>query len=166
MPEEDELLVSVADAAWLPEGGRADVVLAGPDAVPPDPTCLVRVLASRDGKVFTVPRADGKGLDLPTLPVGDGTAHGCLQALMAQVVGSAHPAVLLGYVRNVVPDAPADYPWPSPEAHFAVWHCAVPAACEPRGTWLDAAEAESQLGERHWWPLAAHVLETRSINVE
>ena len=157
VPNDEELLVSHPDATWLPHGGRADVVLVGTDAVLPTPTCLVRVLATRDGKVFTVPRADGKGLDIPTLPVGEGGAVSSLQALMVGVLGGAHPTVLLGYVRNVVPGAPDDYPWPSPDAHFAVWHCAVPVDCEPRGVWLDAYEAESQLRDRHWWPLAAHV---------
>ena len=157
MADHEELLARHHEAAWLPPGGRADVVLVGKDAAVPAPTCVVRVLATRDGDVFTVPRTDGKGLDIPTAPVAEAGAVGSLQALMLGVFGEVHPAKLLGYVRNVVPDAPDDYPWPSPDAHFAVWHCAVPADCEPRGVWLAAAEAGSHLRERHWWPLAAHV---------
>ena len=73
------------------------------------------------------------------------------------VLGSVQPTRLVGYVRNVVPEAPDDYPWPSPCAHFAVWHCRLPEDVEPAGVWLDAASAGTEMGARHWWPLAAHV---------
>lgn len=156
VPSQDRVLLSRRDAAWLPDGGRADVVLAGAGAEPPSPTCLVRLLVTRAGRILTVPRADGRGLDLPTRPVGDGDVDGCVQTLMLEAVGRVHPT-LLGWVRNVVPGDPDGYPWPLPKAHFAVWHCQVPADGDPRGTWLDGPEAQTHLGGRHWWPLAAHV---------
>lgn len=142
--------------SWLPVGGRADVVLAEADAVPPRPTCLVRLLVMRERKVLAVHRADGRGLDIPTLLVEDGAVDDSLQALVVRVLGKEHPTELLGYVRNTVPGSPADYPWPSPQAHFAVWHCASPIDREIRGVWLEMSEAEALLGDRHWWPLAAH----------
>jgi hypothetical protein len=132
VPNNEVLLVSHTDAGWLPDGGRADVVLAGTDAALPRPTCVVRLLATRDGKVLAVPRADGKGLDIPALSVRPSEVDDCLQALIVRVLGGVHPTMLLAYVRNVVTGAPDDYPWPSPDAHFAVWYCAVPADCESR----------------------------------
>ena len=159
MPSRERVLLSHPDAAWLPDGGRADVVLAGTGSVPPSPTCVVRLLATRDGSVLTVHRADGRGLDIPTMSVRDGAVDGCLEALMVRVIGSVQPTTLLGYVRNVVPGAPDDYPWAVPHAHFAVWHCALPADCDPQGVWLDSVEAERHLVDRHWWPLAAHAPE-------
>ena len=80
-----------------------------------------------------------------------------MRELVVQAVGTEQPASLLGFVRNVVVDPPDDYPWPSPEAYFTVWHCTWPVDGEPSGTWLDAREASAELGKRHWWPLAAHV---------
>jgi hypothetical protein len=152
-----QVVVSHANAAWLPAGSRADVVLAAGHVVaPPSPVCLVRLLATRDGRVLTGARPDGAGLDIPTLRVVDGTAEAGLQALVTQTLGRAHPTTLLGYVRNVVPDPSDDYPWPSPEAHFAVWTCEVPPGVDPDGVWLDASEAKAHLADRHWWPLAAH----------
>lgn len=71
MQNTDVVLFSHPDAAWLPEDGRADVVLAGAHSVPPDPTCVVRLLVTHGGKVLTVDRADGKGLDIPTMAVRD-----------------------------------------------------------------------------------------------
>jgi hypothetical protein len=32
----------------------------------------------------------------------------------------------------------------------------VPTPRDAPGIWLDAAEAEAELRDRHWWPLAAH----------
>ena len=163
MSGDGQVVVSHAHASWLPAGSRADVVLAARQAVaPPSPVCVVRLLATRDGRVLTAARPDGAGLDLPTLRVATGTAEGCLQALVTQTLGRAHPVTLLGYVRNVVPDAPDDYPWPSPEAHFAVWRCQVPPGVEPAGVWLDAFEAKAHLADRHWWPLAAHAFSSTS----
>lgn len=157
MTNAEQVLVSHPDAAWLPDGGRADVVLAvGPPAVP-RPTCLVRLLATRQRQIFTTARADGGGLDIPTLPVGDRVVEDCLHALLVRVLGSMYPTTLLGYVRNVVQGTPDDYPWPSPDAYFVVWHFQLPTDFNAGGVWLDAVEAEEQLGDRHWWPLAAHV---------
>ena len=34
--------------------------------------------------------------------------------------------------------------------------CPLPAYQDAPGMWLDAAEAEAELRDRHWWPLAAH----------
>jgi len=75
-----QVLVSRVDAAWLPPGGRADVVLADADEAPPPPTCVVRLLATRDERVLTMRRADGRGLDLPTRLVGDESHSDCLEA--------------------------------------------------------------------------------------
>jgi hypothetical protein len=133
VPTSERVLVSNATPSWLPDGGRADVILGGTDSVPPSPTSLVRLLATRHGKVFTVHRADGSGLDIPSLSVEGGAVEGCLKALMVRTFGGVHPARFLGYVRNIVSGAPNDYAWPSPHAHFAVWHCALPPDCDPRG---------------------------------
>jgi hypothetical protein len=118
---------------------------------------MVRLLVTRNGQVLVEPRADGRGLDIPSLRVGHMAVDECLRALMVRSLGDIRPAVLLGYVRNVVDDAPESYPWPAPHAHFAVWHCEAPADVDGHGEWLDLRAGEAQLGDRHWWPLAAHV---------
>lgn len=159
MPNAEQVLISHPDAAWLPEGGRADVVLAKAGSTVPSPTCVVRLLATRHRQVLAVPRANGRGLDIPTLRVGDGAVEDCLRTLMVHTLGGVHTPTFLGYVRNVVQEAPDDYPWPTPHAHFSVWHCAVPRECDPRGVWLDDADAETHLRDRHWWPLAMHLKE-------
>src|SRR5512144_81268 len=100
---------------------------------------MVRLLATRDRRVLTVARADGGGLDIPTLHVADGVAEACLQTLQLRTLGSVHPTTLLGYVRNVVHEAPDDYPWPLPDAYFVVWHCQLPADVDAEGVWLDPA---------------------------
>jgi hypothetical protein len=156
----EQLLASHPDAAWLPEGGRAEVVLAGAGDEVPTPVCLVRLALTRDGRVLTVPRAGG-GLDLPTEPVHRGDHAVALATLTDRVLGGEHPTSFLGFVRNVVPDAPDDYPWPSPEAHFAVWRCRLRDGLEPSGAWLDAPSAAAELGSRHWWPLVAQLPELR-----
>lgn len=158
MSNAQRVLSSRSGPAWLPDGGRADVVLAGTHGVVPSPTCLVRLIATHGDVVLTVPRADGGGLDIPTRRVGDEVVADCLQALLVRVGGSLRNTSLLGYVRNRVHEAPDDYPWPSPDAYFTVWHCQMPMEANAEGTWLDAAEAEIQLSARHWWPLAAHLL--------
>jgi hypothetical protein len=149
------MIVSHRDAGWLPRGGRADVVLADGDTAVPDPTCVVRLFATRDGRVLTVARADGGGPDLPTLAIDGGDVEATLRMLLLRTLGTVRPASMLGYVRNVVADPPDDYPWPSPYAHFVVWHCHVPADLDPVGVWLERTGAETHLGTRHWWPLAA-----------
>lgn len=153
----ERVLVSHDRAAWLPEGGRADVVLAGVPAVVPSPICLVRLLVTLRNRILVVPRPDGRGLDLPTRRVEGAGWDEAVGALVRQAVDGDHPARLLGYVRNTVPGAPAGYPWSVPYAHFAVWHLPLPDDRSTPGTWLGAAEAEVELGRRHWWPLVAHV---------
>ena len=158
LPTHELVLVRHDAAPWLPAGGRADVVLAGTGSPVPGPAGLVRVLPTRGERILAAERPDGRGLDIPTRPVGDGTVGDCLRALLVDAVGAVLPTALLGWVRNVVPEPVDDgYPWPTPEACFVVWHCAVPAALDPDGVWLDPAEAQDALGQRHWWPLAAHV---------
>lgn len=152
----ERILLRHRDAAWLP-GGDADVVLAGPGSVPPSPTCVVRLLVTRGRWALTVQRDDGSGLDIPSLSVSDGEVDRTLRELMIRWLGTTQPARLLGYVRNVVEGAPDGYPWPLPHAHFAVWHCALPADRDLGGTWLDACRAEAHLGHRHWWPLTEHI---------
>ncbi len=125
----------------------------------PAPTCMVRLLATREGEVFTVPRADGNGLDIPTRRVGSAAPEKCVETLLVSALGRVHPTVFLGYVRNVVNESTDDYEWPVPDAYFAVWHCDLPADCEvAEGHWLGAREAKRRLGDRHWWPLAATVM--------
>ncbi|GAA1240521.1 hypothetical protein GCM10009657_15380 [Oryzihumus leptocrescens] len=53
---------------------------------------------------------------------------------------------------------PEAYPWPTPVAHFAVWHCELPPDCDVDGGWLDVGEARPLVGERHWWPVASHLM--------
>lgn len=134
------------------------MVLAGTDTDAPTPTCMVRVLATRHGDVLTLTRHDGKGLDIPTVTVGDDLVEDCLGSLLVSALGSLRPATLLGYVRNTVNQPADNYPWPVPEAYFTVWHCEVPAGCERQGRWLQPPSAQVELKDRHWWPLAAHVL--------
>ena len=118
---------------------------------------MVRVLVSRRGAVLARRRADGRGSDIPSRSVKDGSVEHTLQSVLAGVPPEVGAAKLLGWVRNVV-DAPGEgYPWPTPEAYFVVWHCEVAPDAFPEGDWLEAGEVEVHLGERHWWPLAAHV---------
>lgn len=157
----DRVLVSHDGAAWLPAEGRADVVLAGELTVVPAPVCLARLLVMRDDRILVETRPDGRGLDIPTRVVRDGRWQEPVRNLVRRVGAPDDAVSLLGYVRNVVNGGHEDYPWPSPHAYFAVWHCRLPAPSsadrtEP-GTWLDESEAAAELGERHWWPLAAHV---------
>ena len=162
MSNAEQVLVSHPEAPWLPQGGRADVVLAGGRAAAPTPTCLVRLVATRDGRVLVAPRPDGRGLDLPTLRVGTAGVEERVRDLLLEALGDVYPAVLLGYVRNVVPEPADDYPWPTPDAYFSVWHSRLPANADVGGVWLGAVDAEAQVGERHWWPLADHVSRSRA----
>jgi hypothetical protein len=152
------LLVSRPDAAWLPPGGRADVVLAGGAETPPEPTCVVRLLVTCDGALLTRQRTDGRGLDLPSATVDGQPVTECLRRLQEDTVGPGASARLLGYVRNVVDTADGAYPWPRPLAHFSVWHCDLEGAHRVAGEWLAHEEAAVTLSERHWWPLAAELL--------
>jgi hypothetical protein len=159
------VLSSRPDAPWLPRGGCADVVLAHSD-VPPDPVCLARLLVLREGQVLTWPRADGRGPDIPTRAVDDRGVRACVDALVRDVVGPTRPTRLLGYVRNVV-RAPVDaYPWPAPQAHFAVWLCELSPGVRAHGVWLDLDDAEPVLGDRHWWPLVDALREGRAHDTD
>ena len=124
------VLSSRPDAPWLPPGGRADVVLAAPRAAPPAPICTVRLLVTRGQDLLTVVRGDGRGLDIPSVRA-DGSPEERLQALIV---------------------APPMLTSPCGTSRFA-------AGSEGRGRWLDVGEAREELQTRHWWPLAAHVLE-------
>ena len=155
MSTSEHVLVSHQGAAWLPEGGRADVVLTGANHVVPAPLCLVRLLVTRGNSILVEARADGRGLDIPTRRITDGSWEGVVEGLLRQALGSVRHSALLGFVRNDVPGTPEDYPWPLPHAYFAVWHCPLPGDEEATGTWLDEVEAEAHLADRHWWPLAA-----------
>lgn len=169
----ERVLVSHRVPAWLPPGSRADVI-ASRQTEPPADTVVVRLLAQSGGSVLVVPRPDG-GLDLPSSTV-DGvsppmagaaaaardtgparTAEAVADAvrqLQVDAVGEAASAELVGYVRNTVPEPPADYPWPAPRACFAVFHRVVdPGVPFGRGHWLALDEAADHLSERHWWPL-------------
>lgn len=132
------------------------MVLAAPGAAVPTPTCIVRLLATRGDDILTIVRDDGQGLDIPSARVGDSPVEEALAALVLSALGAPQPATLLGYVKNVVTEPADDYPWPVPDAHFAVWH--IRAERSLSGRWLPAHAARRELGERHWWPLAAHVL--------
>jgi hypothetical protein len=132
-------------------------VLGGLPTVVPVPVCLVRLLVTHRNRVLVVSRPDGRGFDLPTRRAVGGAWEEALESLARETVDGDHRPGLLGYVRNSVPGAPKDYPWPAPRAHFAVWCCPLPDHRRTSGTWLGAAEAEAELGRRHWWPLVAHV---------
>jgi hypothetical protein len=149
---------------WLPEGGRAEVVRSALE--PPAPIAVVRLLVTSGDLLRVVPRPDGRGLDLPSAVVTAGVPE-ALAVLRRGVPGGTTSPRPLGFVRNTVPDAPADYAWPAPVAHFAVWQCMAepppgPAvrqagatgwAPDPDGRWLAPDEAAATLGDRHWWPL-------------
>lgn len=165
--EPEVVVVRHDPCPWLPPGGRADVVLSAQPA--PEPTAVVRLLVTSGNDVWVVPRADGKGLDLPTARVTDGVAAArasALDALLATAPDGTTGLRPLGFVRNTVPDPPTDYPWPAPVAHFAVWHGTVDRSAgragaartgqEPQesgGRWLGPSAAAEALGGRHWWPL-------------
>jgi hypothetical protein len=77
-----------------------------------------------------------------------------VRSLLLHAMGDLAPASWLGWVRNVVEGSVDGYEWPTPEAHFAVWHCEAPPGLAPEGRWLEAGQSGPQLGQRHWWPLA------------
>lgn len=161
--EPEVVVVRHDPCPWLPPGSRADVVLS--DHPAPEPTTVVRLLVTSGEDVWVTPRADGGGLDLPTARVTDGVAA-ALDGLVATAPVGTTGLRPWGFVRNLVPDPPADYPWPAPVAHFAVWHGTVDPSAEPDGAaragqdsqeaggrWLGPSAATEALDERHWWPL-------------
>lgn len=144
------------DAPWLPSGGVAEVVLAGPGDEVLGPVGLVRLLITDDdGRIFCVPRAGGRsGWDIPTAPIGHADADVAIGELTVAVFGTRQRVALAGAVRNVVP-ADVVYEWPNPVTYFCVYR---PTASLPPvidGSWLSAEEADVELAKRHWWPLVA-----------
>lgn len=150
----ERVVASVPDAPWLPPGSRADVITSSQEA-PPSTTVVVR-LALRRGTDLLVLERRGRGLDLPSAPVGGHSAIEALDRLAAVVLGgSALPRpTLVGYVRNTVPHPDDDYPWPTPQAAFAVFTAELERSARvAAGSWLEASRMEAELAERHWWPL-------------
>ena len=144
----DETIIQVtADASWLPDGGRAEVIRC---AAPPRPLCVARLLLRRADLVFCIPRADGGRLDLPMriVPEGDPGGTGTIRALADDLLGADAVVRFLGAVRNVVGAPAPGYAWPAPLAHFGVWTSA--SAPVGDGFWIDLAD----LQDRHWYPLA------------
>ncbi|GIG23254.1 hypothetical protein Cch01nite_39780 [Cellulomonas chitinilytica] len=143
------LLRAVPAPTWLPPGSSADVMLGEPPA--DEPTGLVRLLVVRDGRVFCVPRDDGR-TDIPTREVRTGCdPREEANALARSVLGRAVDIRPVGYVRNLVVAPEPDYPWPVPVACFVVWTPTGPAEPHVPGSWC----GEAELRERHWWPLVA-----------
>jgi hypothetical protein len=151
----ERVISSVPDAPWLPPGSRADVIASRHESAPAN-TVQVQLALVRGEELFVVARPDD-GLDLPTRQVANTAAAVAVEELHRSMLGVADVAAprLLGYVRNTVPHASPQYPWPTPQACFAVFVqrrvLEVPAA----GTWLDAQDARAALSGRHWWPLLA-----------
>lgn len=79
----------------------------------------------------------------------DGTT--AIRSLAGEVVGSDSDLDFLGAVRNVVSSPDANYPWPTPIAHFGVWESLHPPVAE--GVWVGATDPGSILRDRHWYPL-------------
>lgn len=157
----EEILRSTPDAAWLPQGGRADVVAS---RVAPTPAGLVRLLIRRGTAVFCVHR-DGAGkLDLPTrtVPVSDPDGRATARQLAFDVLGTRAEVTPLGFVRNIVASPTDDYAWPVPLAHFTVWG----AEGEPAiaGAWVGVHGPDSVLKDRHWFPLVSAAHNGASVN--
>lgn len=104
-----------------------------------------------------------RGPDLPTLFLGSGSgrlpaAEG-LARLAERMLGRQEAAErCIGYIRNVVPHADADYPHPTPWAHVPVF--TVGEGVEPvvEGTWVTLDSARPELSVRHWWPIVEYHL--------
>lgn len=148
--DEETVLAVVADAPWLPTGGRAEIVRS-PNA--PSPAGLVRLLLCDGDRIFCEPRSDSGKLDLPTSPVAvdDPDGRHAAIALAQRVFGRPVDVAPVGFVRNVVPVGAADYPWAIPVAHFTVWTAAeLPNSAV---TWVDTSVTDHPLRDRHWWPI-------------
>lgn len=149
----ERVVESTPDAPWLPPGSRADVIASRQDNPPPN-TVVVRAVIRNDGALLVVERADGRGPDLPTRTVGEGeTAEAALRTLCEDLGVPAEGATLLGYVRNVVRQPDATYPWPTPTACFVLFAVPADGAPDAAVTWLPVHTQKAELGERHWWPL-------------
>jgi hypothetical protein len=162
----ERVIRSITDAAWLPPGGRVDVIASRQDTAP-STTVLVRLAVLRDGELLAR-RRDGGGWDLPSQEVGTHGAMAALTDLERGVLGVGDRAEverpsLLGYVRNTVPHGADGYPWPIPQASFAVFLARTPtrellaADGSPDCRWLPLRSAAGTLSARHWWPLLADV---------
>jgi Protein of unknown function (DUF4031) len=148
----ERVLDSRLDPPWLPAGSRADVIASRQDD-PPANTAVVRLLAFTADALLVVTRDDGS-LDLPSRVVEAGRAEDSLRDVQVETLGAAHPAHLVGYVRNTVSVPGPAYRWPTPLACFAVFARAVDGAARfSGGHWLGIDESADRLGERHWWPL-------------
>lgn len=148
-----ELVVSESQSpTWLPAGSRVQIVRR---RVPPQPMSLVRLLLRRDDEVFCVPREESTKLDLPTRTTAQGDTDGsqAIAALAEAATGSTSRPTFLGAVRNIVPSPPPTYAWPAPEAHFGIW--LIDAEPVIDGSWIDLAQLEGPLRDRHWYPLVA-----------
>jgi hypothetical protein len=162
---DERLIATTPSAPWLPAGSTAEV-WAGADCAVPEPCIIVRLLLFRRGdpgdvEFFCV--SAHSGLDLPTLPLGSGS--GRLRAgegvarLVEQMLG--RPVVAyrcIGYVRNVVPHADADYPHPTPWAHVPVFTVGEGGEPVVEGMWVTLGSARPDLSVRHWWPIVEHHL--------
>ncbi|MFT3889083.1 MAG: hypothetical protein QM713_13095 [Arachnia sp.] len=145
------IVADVANASWLPDGGRAQVVAGG---APRAPMCLVRLLLRCDDHVFCVTRDDGTGrLDIPTRLVLPADPHGerTIRLLQELIAGDSAEPEYLGSVRNTVVEPGTEYPWPTPDAFFGVWESSAAPVVE--GEWVDVAAIDSPLRDRHWFPL-------------
>ncbi|GAB2473299.1 NUDIX domain-containing protein [Xylanimonas ulmi] len=153
-PTAPERISTTPNAPWLPPGNRADAVYS-PGGAAPAPTGLVRLLIQRGDHVFCVARDDTGKPDLPTRTVPDlDDGRTTAELLTRDILGEPAAVTLVGFIRNIVDTPDADYPWPTPNAHFSVWA----AHGEPRiqGQWLSISDQESPLRDRHWWPIATH----------
>lgn len=167
---DERLISSTPTAPWLPNGSTAEA-WAGSDCAVPDPCIIVRLLlvrqAAADGAEFFCIRTF-RGLDLPSLPLATGstvmsTTEGIASLANSTLGRSDVEHRCVGYIRNVVPDADADYPYPTPRAHVPVF---VPTeAAEPacEGSWLSLDEAHSELAVRHWWPIVEHHIKAGAL---
>jgi hypothetical protein len=163
----ERVVRSIPGAPWLPPGSRADVIASRQEKAPVN-TVLVRLAVLRGPNLLVVARSDGRP-DLPSRTVGDARVSDTVAQLQESVLGAPRrPAPrLLGYVRNTVPRPGPDYPWPAPQACFAVFleRDTTPGhpgdvVGKPQGaSWLAPERALAELSGRHWWPLVADVLE-------
>ena len=154
----ERVVEAVPGAPWLPPGSRADVIASRQEEAPAN-TVVVRLALVRGSDLLVVERSDGRW-DLPTRAVGDLSPVAALSSLVDDLVGSptAVSPTLLGYVRNTVPSPDADYPWPVPKACFAVYTDRLAPGDETsHGTWLAPDRAETELSQRHWWPLIEYL---------
>lgn len=157
----ERVIHSVPDAPWLPPGSRADVIASRHEVVPAN-TVVVQLALVHDEDLFVVAGPDG-GLDLPSGLVADVSAAAAVDELHRSMLGMAGGGAtaprLLGYVRNTVPHADPGYPWPTPQACFAVFAQRGVPKVPGVGRWLDREAASAALSRRHWWPLVGDLLE-------